>query len=232
VVRQLVGYDFSRFGPNAVPRGGVGEVIILFTGNAALARPGLGGNFTFDRYQATAQAEVFWGITRTNDFLVRYSRGLGTSTSTTPLFELFRLGGSSNVRGIEEGEFVGRNIVFDQSEFGVNAQSLWQWITRKPKTASAAGPSAAPQLNTLLSGLGITSIFLNGFYDRGRVIDTTSLGNLLDLRHSMHGAGFDVELRGLRVKNKRANLSLGYARSPESILHTKGVFISSLSIDF
>jgi hypothetical protein len=232
VVRQLVGYDFSRFGPNAVPRGGVGEVIILFTGNAALARPGLGGNFTFDRYQATAQAEVFWGITRTNDFLVRYSRGLGTSTSTTPLFELFRLGGSSNVRGIEEGEFVGRNIVFDQSEFGVNAQSLWQWITRKPKTASAAGPSAAPQLNTLLSGLGITSIFLNGFYDRGRVIDITSLGNLLDLRHSMHGAGFDVELRGLRVKNKRANLSLGYARSPESILHTKGVFISSLSIDF
>jgi len=77
---------------------------------------------------------------------------------------------------------------------------LWQWITRKPKTASAAGPSAAPQLNTLLSGLGIISIFLNGFYDRGRVIDTTSLGNLLDLRHSMHGAGFDVELRGLRVK--------------------------------
>ncbi len=231
-VRQLLGYDFSRFGPNAVPRGGLGEVKVLFTGDAALARPGLGGTFTFDRYEATAQAEIFWGITRTNDFLVRYSRGLGTSTAATPLFELFRLGGSSNVRGIEEGEFVGRNIVFDQSEFGINAQSLWQWVTRKSKTAAAAGQSAAPQLNTLLSGLGITSIFLNGFYDRGRVIDITSLGDLLDLRHSMHGAGFDVEFRGLRVKNKRANLSLGYARSPESILHTKGVFISSLSIDF
>ncbi len=231
-VRHLLGYDFSRSGANGVPRGGVGQAKLLVTAEADLARPSLGGDFTFNRYHVTAQAEIFWGITGSNDFLVSYSRGLGTSSSTTPLFELFGLGGTASVRGIEEGEFVGRNIAFDQSEFGVNAQSLWHWIKHKSKTAAPAGPSGTSPLDTLLSGLGITSIFLNGFYDRGRVTNEASVGDLLGLGHSTHGAGFDLELRGLRVANKRANLSLGYARSPESILHHKGVFISSLSIDF
>src|SRR5260370_23242108 len=186
-----------------------------------------------------------WG---TDDFLIRHVRGFGASTRSTPLFELLQLGGTANVRGIEQGEFVGRNMAFEQSELGVNSESLWHWIHRKkpapakPSTASAAAPAGAtsataqpanpPPSASPLSALGITSIFITGFYDRGKILTSSKFGDLFDLQHAFHGFGFNVELRGLRVKNRRCNLSIGYARSPNSVLHHKGAVITAFSIDF
>src|SRR5258708_36314742 len=96
-----------------------------------LARPWLDTGFSFDQYSVTGKAEVFFGVSGTNDFLIRYVRGLGASTRSTPLFELLQLGGTANVRGIEQGEFIGRNMAFDQSEAGINVESLWRWVHRK-----------------------------------------------------------------------------------------------------
>jgi hypothetical protein len=175
----------------------------------------------------------FAGITGPQDFLIRYARGFGISSGSIPLFELFQLGGTGNIRGIEEGEYVGRNLAFDQSELGVNAVSVWEWFSHKgsssPKPAAGVTPPPASQL----SNLGISSIFIVGFYDRGRLPSGSSLGEVLDLSRAFHGYGFKAELRGLHAGNKLGNLSLGYARSPDSILHRdKGIFITAFSLDF
>jgi outer membrane protein assembly factor BamA len=177
----------------------------------------------------------FAGITGPEDFLIRYARGIGMGSRAMPLFELFQLGGNNSVRGIEQGEFVGRGIAFDQSEVGVNTASVWRWVSRKqgqPKPAVVPAGSAAAAPAPSLSKLGISSIFVVGFYDRGRVAQASSLGELLDLQHALHGYGCKAELRGLRAGTRMGNLSIGYARSPGSVLHSKGVFITAFSLEF
>lgn len=223
-VRQLLGYDFSRRDANRTAKAGLGQFKVSLDWSAELARPNIGSDFDFDRHSASARAEMFWGITGPEDFFLRYRRGVGASSATTPLFALFRLGGPANVRGIEEGESVGRGLGYDQSTVGVNARSIWHWIRRMAATA--------PQGPASLSALGIGSIFLDVFYDRGKLSSSSSLGDLLDLAHGVHGLGVAGELRGLRVANKRTNLGLGYARSPASVFHSNGIFVTELSTDF
>jgi hypothetical protein len=71
------------------------------------------------------------------------------------------------------------------------------------------------------------------YYDRGRIFDTNSLGKILNPAHGVKGYGIAAELRGIAfIMNKRANLTIGYARSPESLLHRRGVIVTGLSLDF
>ncbi len=110
------------------------------------AGPAMSSDFDFERYYATVRAQGFAGITGPEDFLFRYVRGIGTGSRAMPLFELFQLGGNNSVRGIEQGEFVGRSIAFDQSEVGVNTASVWRWVSRKqgqPKPAPGATAGGA-----------------------------------------------------------------------------------------
>jgi outer membrane protein assembly factor BamA len=196
----------------------------------------MSSDFNFERYYATVRAQGFAGITGPEDFLFRYVRGIGMGSRAMPLFELFQLGGNGSVRGIEQGELVGRGMAIDQSEIGVNTASLWRWVSRKQDPPKAAPPASsavgAGATAPALSKLGISSIFLVGFYDRGRVTQAASLGELLDLQHALHGYGCKVELRGLRAGTRVGNLSMGYARSPGSVLHSKGVFITAFSLEF
>ncbi len=159
------------------------------------------------------------------------------------MFELPQLGGEANLRGVEMGEYIGRSIAFDQTELGVNAESVWHWVRkRRASPTKAAAQSVAPSAGAqqvpnipgkpTLSRLGISSIFINALYDRGKTMPLSSGGSLSDLRHAFHGSGIKGEIRGLRVKDRRANIALVYARSSASVLHKKGVFLTTISMDF
>jgi hypothetical protein len=231
----LVGYDFTDPKASATPRGGLGQVFVSLGGDSLLSRKSFGGDFDFSRFSVHGQAEMFFGITGTDDFVVRYGRGFSTSSSSTPLFEQPQLGGEANIRAIETGEYIGRSLGFDQTEVGVNAESVWHWVRKRrasPTTAAAQSATTLPAQASGLSSLGISSIFIEALYDRGKVIPVSSGSSLFDLRHAFHGSGIKGELRGLRVQNRRANIGLVYARSTASVLHKKGAFITTISMDF
>jgi hypothetical protein len=233
---QFFAYDLTRFDVERKPAGHFGPVNLGLDAGMLRSGPAMSSDFDFERYYATVRAQGFAGITGPEDFLFRYVRGIGMGSRAMPLFELFQLGGNGSVRGIEQGELVGRGMAIDQSEIGVNTASLWRWVSRKQDPPKAAPPASsavgAGATAPALSKLGISSIFLVGFYDRGRVTQAASLGELLDLQHALHGYGCKVELRGLRAGTRVGNLSMGYARSPGSVLHSKGVFITAFSLEF
>ena len=190
----------------------------------------LGGDFPYEQFRITASPQIFFGFQQPTDMFFRYVRGVGASSRDTPIFKLFRFGGAQNVRGLEEGEIVGRNIAFENWETGLSTQAIWNWLHRKPKPDANGG--ASPADRTVVGGLDLSSIYVKLFYDRGRVLDQSSLRELLDLAHGVRGYGIAVELKGFPINGKRASLTLGFARSPDSRLHPVGVVTSGVSFDF
>jgi hypothetical protein len=182
----------------------------------------LGGDFPYEQFRITASPQIFFGFQQPTDMFFRYVRGIGASSRDTPIFKLFRFGGAQNVRGLEEGEIVGRNIAFENWETGLSTQAIWNWLHRSSK----------PEDKKNFGGLDLSSIYLKLFYDRGRVLDESSLRELLDLAHGVRGYGIAVELKGFPINGKRASLTLGFARSPDSKLHPIGVVTSGVSFDF
>ena len=183
-------------------------------------------DYTFTQILISAQATLYFGGTaHLRDYFVRFRKGMGSSNGATPLFELFRLGGSDNTRGVEQGEQVGREIGFEQTEAGVSARQIVSWFQKKPG-------SGAPERTPAASPIDLSRIYLKGFYDRGRVTAAGSFSDLASIVHGAKGYGFAVELAGLSAGGKRVTLSIGYARSPDSALHSNGVPITSASIDF
>jgi hypothetical protein len=182
------------------------------------------GDYEFTQIQGSAWAALYFGSPlHPRDYFVRFRKGMGSSNGATPLFELFRLGGS-DTRGIEQGEQVGREIAFEQSEAGVSARQIVSWFQHAPKTPTEKMPTASP--------IDLTKIYLAGFYDRGRVFSSGSFSDLVDFRHAAKGYGIAVELAGISAGKKRITLSIGYAWSPDSVLHHNGVPITNASIVF
>ena len=139
---QFLAYDLTRLDADQKPVGHLGAVNLGLDAGMLRAGPAMNSDFDFERYSATVRVQGFAGITGPEDFLIRYVRGIGMGSRAMPLFELFQLGGNNSVRGIEQGEFVGRGIAFDQSEVGVNTASVWRWVSRKQgqtETSSRAG---------------------------------------------------------------------------------------------
>ncbi|MEP6716024.1 MAG: hypothetical protein ABJC09_10655, partial [Terriglobia bacterium] len=142
------------------------------------------------------------------------------------LFELMRLGGNGSVRGIENGEFVGRDLAYDQSSFGISALALTDLFRKK------AGGAAAVADNHNIGGFDLANFYLVGFYDRGRVLNSAHLADLLSVGPALHSYGIAGELRKLPGGGKLANISIGWAKSPQSRLHSRGVMIIGVNFDF
>ncbi len=226
----VAGYDFTHSRPATKTGGGLGQVYFRLSANPLAARKFAGSDFNFNRYSAFGAAELFFGVTGTGDFLVRYERGVSAASSGTPLFELPQMGGPENIRSIEQSEFVGRGLGYDRSEFAVNAASAWRWIRHRP-AAVTARPDP-PQAASPVAGLGITGIYVGALYDRARIGPNSALSSLFDLSRGFHGSGVEGEVRGLPAGARRVNIDFIYSRSPESVLHRKGVFLTSVSLDF
>jgi hypothetical protein len=199
----------------------IDNLSLQVTANGSKGLSILSGDFPYEQFRITASPQIVFGFQRPTDMFFRYVRGIGASSRDTPLFKLFRFGGSQNVRGLEEGEIVGRNIAFENWEAGLSTLAIWNWLHRKN-----------PVGDKVVGGIDLSGVYVKLFYDRGRVLDESSLSELLQLAHGVRGYGIAVELKGYSIKGKRANLTLGFARSPDSKLHPIGVITSGVSFDF
>ncbi len=148
------------------------------------------------------------------------------ASSSTPLLELFRLGAADILRGIEQGEFVGRKIGYQQFEAGVSARQIMSWLLGKAEAPSQSGEEPAP------SPVDLSKVYVKGFYDHGRVSNEADFAGLLAFRHAAQGYGCAVEIQGLPAAGTWVTLSIGYARSPDSVLHRSGLALASVSMNF
>ncbi|HSK62682.1 MAG TPA: hypothetical protein VK893_02535, partial [Pyrinomonadaceae bacterium] len=229
--QYLASYDLKRAGR----RGGFGEIDFVFDAKGQKGLDTLGADFAYRQYELSAGAQIFFGFTSPTNMFLRYVRGAGASSSGTPLFKEFRLGGSLNVRGLEEGEFIGNSYAYDRTEFGVGLLPLVSTVRHllpfgRKSDQRGSEENAGPKQ---FSGIDLANTYVKIFYDRGRVFETKALGEILNPAHGVKGYGIAAELRGLAfINNKRANLTIGYARSPESLLHRRGIIVTGLSLDF
>ena len=231
-LNYLGSYDLKRAGR----RGGFGEIDFLFEAKGQKGLDSLGADFVYRQFELSGGAQVFFGFTSPTNMFLRYIRGAGATSNGTPLYKLFRLGGSLNVRGLEEGEFTGNSYAYDRTEFGVGLLPLISTIRHLlpfGKKSDARGSDEQAGTPTQFGGIDLANTYVKTFYDRGRVFETKSLGGILNPAHGVKGYGIAAELRGLAfINNRRANLTIGYARSPDSLLHRRGIIVTGLSLDF
>jgi hypothetical protein len=218
-------HDFGE--PTA---GGLGMFNAYLKGRLQRGVQLFGGDYQFNKLSATFTTELFFGYLSPKDFFLRYNHVMGTSTRGTPVFELFRLGGPQSVRGLQEGEIIGRKLIADQVELGLNTLVLWHLLTGKSVTAALhrnkcdenAEPSALP--------FDLANTYIKGFYDRGHIDDQDSFVTPGATNRVAQGYGIALEIRELGSKS--IHLSFGYARSPESALHKSGTLYTGVSYSF
>lgn len=208
-------------------KAGAGILNLTASGKLQRAFRVFGADYDYNKVNVTLSAEFFFGFSSWRDTLLRYNRVMGTSTHGTPIFELQRLGGPATVRGLEEGEVIGRKLSADQAEFGVNALLIWQVISRGSvaetlRKTDCTGGEQGP--------FDFRNAYLKFFYDRGRVHDADSFLAPNTFSRTAEGYGAAIELR--RLGGQNVNLSLGYAYSPQSSLHKHGTIYTGISYSF
>jgi hypothetical protein len=143
-----------------------------------------------------AEAEVTFGFSQSRDYLFRYRLGMEAASASAPLFELPRLGGPDGLRGIEQGEQVGRKLGYTQITGGPSIANLVTWFGKKRPDKVSLGP------------IKLSDAYVTAFADRGAVYERSGIAGLL-WPTAAKGYGAAVELRNLALGPKRARLSLG-----------------------
>ena len=196
----------------------------------------LGSDLRYERWDARAGVDgMFWLFSATprNDLLLRYVHGYGTANAGTPLFRFLRVGGESNVRGMEEGELIGRRLQYQQLEVGVGVCSLQQLLFAKkatPRDGAAPGP---PGAECQLGGLDLNRAFLKAFVDHADLTERAVGRQFLRGSRGIVGTGIALELHDLPVGNDlKLSLTIGYAYSPDSQRHASGTAFTSVIMPF
>jgi hypothetical protein len=220
-------HDFRKLGS-----AGLGFLNLSFQGRLQRGFRFFGADYDYNKVNATLTSEILFGFISARDLLVRYNRVMSTSTHGTPLFELPRLGGPQSVRGLEEGEFIGRKLSADQFEVGINALIVWHLINRRPVAETLLKTSCTESVDETSPKLpfDINNAYLKFFYDRGRIHDRDIFVDPGSFTRTAQGYGVAIEVRELGGRN--INLSLGYAYSPESVLHKSGTIYTGVSYAF
>jgi hypothetical protein len=203
-VEERLSRDFMSAGDH--PGGGVGEFGLEAIAVFRNATRQLGGDFEFSRSQFSATVDTLSGWRTRREILARYAWLSGSADDETPAFQQFRLGGPTNVRGLEAGEYVGLDLGAQQFTLGIGL----------PVIIPALGSSG---------GSPLESSYLTTFYDRGRVTSG-------DVTHEADGYGIGIELRNLPAGRQRVHLAIGWARSPQSVLHPHGVMMMGVHFSF
>ena len=206
----------------------MGKLNVSFNGRLQRGFRLFGADYKYNKASASVTFEAFFGSSSPRDYFFRYTRVMSTATHGTPVFELFRLGGPGSVRGIEEGEFIGRKMSADQFEVGINVLLLWQWIARNNAAKDLQRDECEGEVESALP-VDLSKTYLKVFYDLGRINDQDSFSTG-PVRLSARGYGLAFELRQLGGQD--INLTIGYAYSPESRLHRSGTVYTGVSYSF
>lgn len=205
---------------------GLGETHLLWNIHLKKGFEAGPGDFDFFATQTAATASAYWGDITSRDFLIRLTLGGAFVTGNAPVFEEFRLGGESTVRGLEYGERVARMAFYDTVQAGVTVDRLIGIFSpatkkeedRKPP-AKATGQGAG--------GLDFKSIYLNAFFDYAYITRRGSRDT--DGTRSLEAVGVSLEMR-MPENVGKGSIEIGYAWSPDSI-HEHGRIFTSARFD-
>ena len=190
----------------------------------------LGSDLPYQAWNIRASIEgVFWLFSATprGDILLRYVHGYGDTSNDTPLFRFLRVGGEANVRGVEEGEFIGQRLQSQQFEAGVSLCSLGQLIF--PMALKSDNPTVG---ECQAGSLDLSRAFLKAFFDHADVAERVAGSQFIRGSRSILGGGAAVELHDLQVGSLKLSLALGYAYSPDSQRHPSGTVFTQVILPF
>jgi hypothetical protein len=211
---------------------GIGKVEILWQLHGKKGFTAGLGDFDFFSADSTITLTAYFGSESSRDFFIRLLGGGAISSGNIPIFEQFRLGGDTTVRGLEDGERLARDAVFDSMEVGVRTGRVWQWISReRAKAPLASQPaSSASQSAPSVGGLDLGNSYVSLFFDHAYIARSSTRSGADGLTPNLEsvGAAFEIPLPTSAVQGR---LRIGYAWSPQSI-HEQGRCFVSATLDF
>ena len=189
---------------------GLGEIRLLSNATAKKAFEAGPGDFDFFAGNATITGQVFFGDKSSRDFILRLTLGGALVTGNNPIFEEFRIGGETIVRGMEEGERTARGAFFDTIQLGVAVERLW-----------SGGSDSV--------GFDLKNIYLSLFFDHAFITRSGSASPRDDEKRHFETIGISIEM-AIPGDKVAGSLEFGYAWSPQSI-HEQGRVFTSVRLD-
>jgi outer membrane protein assembly factor BamA len=190
------------------------------------------GDFDFFTAETKIALTIYFGHESSRDFFVRVLVGGAISRGNTPIFEEFRLGGDTIVRGLEEGERLAREVAYDSMEAGVRAGRVWQWVSRtrdnKPAVSEPASSTSSPTPS--VGGFDLGNSYISLFFDHAYIARPSSGSGADGLSRNLESVGAALEIP-LPTSAVQGRLRIGYAWSPQSI-HEQGRSFASVTLDF
>jgi Omp85 superfamily domain len=190
---------------------GLGETRLLWNVTAKKGFNFGPGDFDFFAAKTEITGRAYFGSKSSRDFILRLTAGGALVTGNSPIFEEFRIGGDTIVRGMEEGERIARGAFFDTVQFGVAVERLWP------------GGSQA-------MGFDLKNIYLSVFFDHALITRRGSRDPQDGESQNFEAIGASVEM-ALPGEKVSGSLEFGYAWSPQSI-HEHGRVFTTVHLDF
>jgi hypothetical protein len=191
---------------------GWGETQLLWDVVAKKAFRAGPGDFDFFASNTSLTGKIYFGDKSSRDFIARLTIGGALVTGNSPLFEEFRIGGDTIVRGMEEGERTARGLFFDTLQFGVAVERLW--------------PGGSAALGFDLKNLYLGLLFDHALITRQGSASPPPSGE----SRNFEAVGVSVEM-ALPGDKTAGSLEFGYAWSPQSI-HEHGRVFTTVRFDF
>jgi hypothetical protein len=194
---------------------------ITFENNLLVGIAGrhLGGDFSYDTIEASGTIETHFGFKDTRELFVRGIAGATTVSSGVPLQRQLQPGGGDYVRGLERGEVLARSVLWQQLITGMSFSGIWKRIHRQQQSHPGSDNSG-PKLP-----FDPNESYVTLFLDHAWSGNSTSFSRTLTSGKSLKGFGIAAELDRLQGK---FDFTIGYAFSPQSELHQKGLVFTSI----
>jgi len=196
---------------------GIGEVQFDASLSGETAPSALSDHFNYTKWQAAAQVTLWFGWQDSRQFLLRQNLRNGSLFGTVPSLDLFRLGGSDSVRGLQQGELAGHSVLSTSTELGYSLAQLGRALFGNSTNSTSASP--------------LDGTYLKGFFDWGRTSPNGSIGSPWHEGDGAvaYGAAIDIAKPSI---GPPSSFTLGYAFSPQSHLHRSGMVFVSANFPF